>query len=112
MPTRQKIIAAIILLVFVLILIAGVHSTENEEKGLEYICLKHKVRDNIKPDCIKIIGKNDSFPEYKCFSYESKNFETVDDIKEWEILFDDDSRCKKRKNKKKIVPRETRSTPF
>ena len=61
----------------------------------EAVCFRNLVTDRIKTDCLKLKGKHDAFPTYKCFDTEKKdyiNFEPKED--EWEELTGDSPDCR------------------
>lgn len=58
------------------------------------VCFRNIVTDLIKTDCLKLKGKDDAFPTYKCFDTEKKDYIDFEPKKnEWEELTGDSPEC-------------------
>lgn len=61
----------------------------------EAVCFRNIVTDQIKTDCLKLKGKDDAFPTYKCFDTEKKDYVDFELKKnEWEELPGDSPECR------------------
>ena len=60
----------------------------------EAVCFRHVVTDRVKTDCLKLKGKHDAFPTYKCFDTEKKDYIDFEPKEyEWEELTGDSPEC-------------------
>lgn len=69
-----------------------------EEAELKEMCFRHKVRDNIKGNCVEVLGKESKRPSFACFT-EKREMKPFEPGTEWEQLDRELPECKAAREK-------------
>ena len=64
----------------------------------EEVCFKHKIRDTLRNDCMKIQKPGETVPAYKCFDDKSNDYKAFSPGSEWEMFDGNSPICKPSKN--------------
>ena len=69
------------------------------------VCFRHKIRDTLKRDCIKLKGAHDAFPVFRCDDKKTGEYVPFDPGKDWQVFCADQGPCPKQKSVLSRVPK-------